>query len=190
MNLTSSGFPFGDIIQWVAPCQLPEPGQCQRQWLALPGSLTRHLRRHGTRFEVHVLGEAVLAPLAGEWPEPCAQLWVREVLLCLDNRPWVYARTLAPTALAQQQLLQLGKRPLGELLFTGDDFIAGDTEWAKAPENGHIRHLSNVLGQLSSQPIYGRRRHFHYHGQRLIVAEFFLPEAVKQPPLAMTATTA
>lgn len=182
MNLTSPGFPFGDIIQWSAEPPHSFSAQPLAAWLTADGSLTQRLRQCCQQFEVSLLGEVVATPLPGEWPGTEDKLWIREVLLCLDNRPLVYARTLAPSSLTQLQ--HRGQKPLGELLFTDNNFIPGHMEWGQAPITGKIQQLTATLGQTSANTIWGRRRYFHYRQQRLLVAEFFLPEAVSRlPPL-------
>ncbi|MCL1075630.1 chorismate--pyruvate lyase family protein [Shewanella dokdonensis] len=181
MNLTSPGFPFGDIIQWLAE----PPRSCLTPalttWLTADGSLTQRLRQCCQQFDVTLLGETISAPLPGEWPGTAERLWIREVLLCLDNLPLVYARTLAPPSLTQLQ--HRGQKPLGELLFTDKNFIPGHMEWGQAPTTGNIQQLANTLGQAATA-IWGRRRYFQHQQQQLLVAEFFLPEALNRlPPL-------
>ncbi|QUN05818.1 chorismate lyase [Shewanella yunxiaonensis] len=185
MNLTSSSFPFGDIIQWVVDHQVSFPVSPLKDWLIADGSLTQRLKQCCEQFEVQLLGERELTPLPGEWPDITQQLWIREALLCLDGRPWIFARTLAPLTLSQQQLQHLGNRPLGELLFSDSQCHAGMMEWGLAPATGNIQQLARALGQVEGvTEIWGRRRHFSYRQQPLVVAEFFLPEAVKRlPPL-------
>ena len=54
--------------------------------------------------------------------------WVREVLLCDGQRPWVFARSVASQAELQASdfdISQLGTRSLGDLLFSPQAFGRG-----------------------------------------------------------------
>ncbi|MCH1919653.1 chorismate lyase [Shewanella sp. A3A] len=180
MDLSSLTFPFGDDIRWFT-AQAPQilPAQPLKDWLFSEGSLTQKLKLCCDQFEVIVLGEQWIAADPREWHGPEQQLWLREVLLQLDGTPWVFARTLmSPQLLQQQQQLeQLGQRPLGELLFSDLNFIAGDIDICHIEAPSSIHTLAHALKQTASAPLWGRRRHFSYQQLPLIVAEVFLPAA-------------
>ncbi|GIU22369.1 chorismate--pyruvate lyase family protein [Shewanella colwelliana] len=180
MSVTSLSFPYGESIQWYSPEQIPQlPLQPLKNWLLACGSLTQKLKSHCNQFEVKVLGEDILPPLAGEFPQQ-QQAWVREVLLCLDGVPWIFARTLVPGTLLQKStanFLALGSRPLGELLFTSDQFIPGRIEVSQFTPCANLASLIDSVGQSKQSSLWGRRRYFAHHDQALIVCEIFLPAA-------------
>lgn len=180
MSVTRLSFPYGESIQWHSPDQIPQlPPTPFREWLLASGSLTQKLKSHCTQFEVKVLGEDMLSPFPGELPEQ-QPAWIREVLLCLDNIPWVFARTLVPGTMmdkAQDNFLNLGTRPLGELLFTSGDFTPGKIEVSQFTACNSLANLIDSLSQDSLQPLWGRRRYFSHQAQQLIVSEIFLPKA-------------
>ncbi|WP_246029034.1 chorismate--pyruvate lyase family protein [Parashewanella tropica] len=176
----SHSFPYGEPIPWSSESCLPDHSANLTSWLLASGSLTEKLKACCQKFDVKVLGEALLAPFEEEMPKQ-SKVWVREVLLCLDDIPWVFARTLIPQPLLQQTQVDfkgLGTKPLGQLLYSHHQFIPNDIEVAVSLPNGNISQLSHSLGQ-SCQQVWGRRRFFTYKDQQMTVSEFFLPHAVR-----------
>lgn len=109
------------------------------QWLLNAGSLTRRLRRAcGGCFRVQVLDQFWGLPLPSE--ARLLQLssgryaWIREVQLLCAEQPWVFARTVVPTATLQgrgRRLQRLGARPLGQVLFTAPGIRRGAVQIAR-----------------------------------------------------------
>ncbi|MDT3275014.1 chorismate lyase [Shewanella sp. SP2S2-4] len=180
MNVTSLSFPYGESIQWFcAESANKLPKSPLKEWLLATGSLTQKLKTCCTQFEVKVLGEGLHAPLDGEYPQQ-GSVWIREVLLCLDSIPWVFARTLIPEKLMaerQADFLGLGTRPLGELLFSQDHFVPGRIEVASFETCSRLAHLAESLDQSVEHELWGRRRYFHHGEHEMIVSEIFLPAA-------------
>lgn len=180
MSVTRLSFPYGESIQWYSPDQIPKlPTSPIKDWLLASGSLTQKLKSHCSQFEVRVLGEDILNPFDSELPSQ-SQAWIREVLLCLDGVPWVFARTLVPGAMlniVESNFLALGTRPLGELLFTSGEFTPGKIEIGEFTPCTNLAGLINSLDQPSTQALWGRRRYFSHQQQQLIVSEIFLPAA-------------
>ncbi|NRD71723.1 chorismate lyase [Shewanella sp. VB17] len=180
MSVTRLIFPYGEAIQWLSPDQTNQlPTSPLTDWLLSNGSLTQKLRSHCVEFEVKILAEDMLAPFNGECLT-ANQSWVREVLLCLDGIPWIFARTLIPISLFQQQqfnFVNLGTRPLGELLFSSDTFSLGKIEIAHFTPCHKLTQLLAPLEQTPTQELWGRRRYFCHHDEQLIVSEIFLPAA-------------
>ncbi|ARD24309.1 MULTISPECIES: chorismate lyase [Shewanella] len=182
MTVTSLSFPYGESIQWFSPENFHSmPKTALKEWLLATGSLTQKLKSCCQDFEVKVLGEHLTNPLAGECPNQ-SRVWVREVLLCLDGKPWVFARTLIPESLTEHQqhnFKRLGSRPLGELLFSSNDIVPGKIEVAEFESCSKLAQLATSLSQAVSEPLWGRRRYFTLADQQIIVSEIFLPAAVK-----------
>lgn len=108
----------------IAPASLPA---YWRDWLFDHGSLTARLSQLG-HFSVEIVREYYGRPTPLE--RRCLALshqgrvWVREVILHVDQHPLVYARTAIPltTLTGQERRLQyLGKRSLGSYLFRQPD---------------------------------------------------------------------
>lgn len=180
MVLSSLTFPFGENICWYSANGANElPQNALADWLLSRESLTQKLKQCCQQFEVIVLGEQWITANPLEWHGPEQKLWLREVLLQLDGTPWVFARTLmSPDLLKQQQQLeQLGQRPLGELLFSGELFTAGEIDICHITPPSAMSELASALKQTAPTPLWGRRRHFSCQQLPLIVAEVFLPAA-------------
>lgn len=103
---------------WAPPLTalMTETGSFTAALTARLGAISvRPLHQH---WQV-IRGEESL-PLALPSAQPC---FVREVLLCREQTPVIYARTVIPARSlngANRELTQLGGRALGALLFAGD----------------------------------------------------------------------
>jgi len=152
---------------WLAP------------WLADPGSLTARLQRHFQgRLEVHPLpprraplshGEGRLLGLARG-----RRVRLREVLLCVDGVPRVYARSLLPdTSLRGRMypLARLGRRPLGGWLFAQPDLLRDHMDLARVPLPAGLGPDCATAGQGHA---WARRSRFRLAGAPLLVTEAFL----------------
>lgn len=113
-------------IDWQKDLPLVAP--FYRSWLALDGSLTRALQRTGREFSVRVLDFSQRLATADEAPlfAPADNLlWCRQVLLCLDERPMIYAASLCAAQDAfWHPVLDRGGRSLGLTLFDEQHPIA------------------------------------------------------------------
>ena len=154
-------------------------------WLTAPGSLTARLRAHG-QVDVVVLfqGSRKL------WPIESQDLrqrhgHVREVVLQIDGRPAVWARSTTPHRALRgpwKALRGLGCRPLAELLFQRrhvcrEPLVAHHTK-------RHSLAMSHLLRQWARQqppdqplttPKWARSSVFWRSGQPLRVLEVFAP---------------
>lgn len=183
MSLTNDNFPYGETIQWFSPDKIEQlPPTTLKNWLLAQGSLTQKLQNRCTHFEVKVLGEGYNLSFSGEYPID-TPIWVREVLLYLDGIPWIFARSLIPNTLLQQtdtNFLNLGVRPLGELLFSSGQFTPGEIKLAYFTPGHKLATLIASLKQDSQQLLWSRKRSFHAGQEQLIVSETFLPYAQQQ----------
>ncbi|MFM9270285.1 chorismate--pyruvate lyase family protein [Halomonas elongata] len=140
------------------------------EWLASRDSLTERLVEAGRprRFRVRLLDqrhgypsrdEALALGLAKH-----RLTWVREVALCLDDRPWVMARSVAPLSPshAQHRLERLGERSMGSWLFRQPDLERGPIEICASP--GPFREAEGP---------WGRRSVLQHARFTVLVQEFF-----------------
>ena len=101
---------------------------------------------------------------------------VRQVLLCCDDKPLVYARTVIPASTiqgAQRRFANMGNRPLGAMLFADRTMRREPVVVAKLPEgliNDHVQ---------TDESVWGRRSVFRVSGKPMLVSEYFLPELLK-----------
>ncbi len=152
---------------WLAP------------WLGDAGSLTARLQqRFGGRLEVRPLTQRRV-PLSLDEGRLLdlrrgRQVRLREVLLCVDGLPRVYARSLLPDESLRGRmypLARLGQRPLGAWLFSQPDLLRDHMGLARVP-------LPVVLGPecASAGPghAWARRSRFRVAGRPILVTEAFL----------------
>ncbi|MFH7041738.1 chorismate lyase [Paucibacter sp. JuS9] len=167
-----------------------------RDWLRAPGSLSRRLARLGQQgFEVQVLSQRI-APLrqlerrALGLPRRGLTL-VREVILRVDGRPLIWARSaLHQVALAGpwRALKGLGRRPLADLLYHDKRVRRSELQPRRLSRSGHTRRhmqrqwLVATGTQASSQMLWSRNSVFSRCGAELRVMELFAPELEGQRP--------
>lgn len=159
-----------------------------RRWLKAPGSLTARLRALGA---VHV--EVMSQGTRRLWPAERRLLGqpsghVREVILCLDGQPVVWARSITSRQALKgpwKALKGLGSRPLAELLFSHARVRRGRLArhpWRHGgPEQARARRDWQRVGRrlpaaLPGQaPGWARQSVFWHHGMPLRVMESFAP---------------
>lgn len=155
-----------------------------QDWLIDRNSLTRRLRaKAGSSFAVRVLTQQWRKPLLSEADSlgiPFDRLvFVRQVLLLVDSKPCVFARTVIPSYVARGRLrglTQLGARPLGEVLFSTPGMRRGAIEiTCLTPAHEIYAQAARDTAVASGQPIWGRRSVFYLYNCPLLVNEFFLP---------------
>jgi chorismate--pyruvate lyase len=165
-----------------------------RAWLQAEGSLTARLRRLGS-VQVQVQQQHAMAL----WPQEQADLhlrsgYVREVVLLLDGRPAVWARSA--TALTSIQgpwraMQGLGTRPLAELLFAKRPVQRAPLQVHQLPMSGRMQsHVRRQWLQLEHAaepadiPQWARSSVFWHKGHALRVMEAFSPwVCLVRPPL-------
>ncbi|QIB65572.1 chorismate--pyruvate lyase family protein [Kineobactrum salinum] len=149
-----------------------------RRWLLDDGSLTARLiaLQQGV-FSVRRLYQGWQLPLPSErqlLELPLRQrVLVREVLLQLDGRPVVFARSLFPVSSLSGSLGHLRKlhnRSLGAILFRHPQMQRSPFELARVA--GNSAYLAPAVRQRDSA--WGRRSCFDIGGKRLLVSEVFL----------------
>jgi chorismate--pyruvate lyase len=149
-------------------------------WLNHKESLTARLKQHCAHFQVELLFED-----AGQADEHEASLlalnltdnfWTREVYLFGDGQPWVYARSLMPSDHSGEQLKQikqLKQKPLGEMLFSGNNLTIESRFIAEFP----LTNTLNPNNRADISSLWGRRTLFRVNRFPLIISEIFLPDA-------------
>lgn len=152
-------------------------------WLADQGSLTRSITaacRGGFAVDLVSQGHAAALPsesaLLGAGP-PQAML-VREVRLRCDRTTWVYARTLIPLRSlrgAARGLTKLGRRPLGEVLFSDPTTRRRKIEVARIQPRHRLYDAATAHLDPAPKTLWGRRTLFDYGGCPILINELFLP---------------
>ncbi|WP_340148113.1 chorismate--pyruvate lyase family protein [Vreelandella andesensis] len=162
---------------WL-PVAAARPGMSASwwQWVASTDSLTTRLTVAGgaKAFRVHLLRQTIGLPRRDEalalGIEPRRYAWLREVALCLDDTPWVVARSVAPLSQLQGKGLEgLGERSLGSWLFRQPDLVRGPLYATRHQPRFVAEQCASLLGS-----VWGRRSVFQHSGLSLLVQEYFL----------------
>lgn len=167
-----------------------------RAWLRAPGSLSRRLAQLGERFEVQLLSQRIAPLRARELaalgaPRHGCTL-VREVILRVDGRPLVWARSsLHASALAGpwRALKGLGPRPLADLLYSDRRVRRSELQPVRLSRYGHTRRqmekqwLAATGAPPSTQMLWSRNSVFSRCGAQLRVMELFAPELAAYIPV-------
>jgi chorismate--pyruvate lyase len=155
-------------------------------WLRDHGSLTRRIQLCCEHFEVRPSHNGLARIACDE----AARLgfpfntyaFSREVLLCADSTPVVFAHsTCARTHLrgVWKSMLGLGNRSLGTLLFS-HPLVKRHPLHFKALQPHHSLYESATVALDDPPPrLWARRSLFTLHGAPLLVTEVFLPEILK-----------
>lgn len=115
-----------------------------------------------------------LRRLGAEEQEASKDWQVREVMLFGDGKPWVYARSVLPNALCQSDLVNLGNKPLGQIIFNDSRFIRSPFDVCELEDVESFVHKLNIQSKAT---LWGRRSTFQYLHFNMMVAEIFLPDA-------------
>jgi chorismate--pyruvate lyase len=144
--------------------------QIWQDWLSDAGSLTQLIaNKTQSTVSVEVLNDHNQNLLKDEallFDKPLNRCRIREVYLCVNEVPVVFARSILPTSSStgiNRDVLQLGSKPLGEVLF----------KKGKAPIL--LRQITEVPGLG-----WGRRSLYQLRGHPILITEFFMHELLGQ----------
>lgn len=105
------------------------------------------------------------------------QVLVREVLLCVDDVPWVYGRTVIPIASFSgplRHLRHLDNRSLGTQLFRYPGLRRDPFQLARIIPHYHLPEAARQHCPDQAW-LWGRRSRFILGERSLLVSEVFLP---------------
>ena len=127
-------------------------------WIRDDQSLTQKLKKRYSDFRVEVHKQEELEIYNHEINQLGneEQFIVREVFLCGDNNPVVFARSVIPKNTKTESIMKIGNKPLGEILFTDPNIFREPIEIT------------------FHNDIWGRRSIFVMNNSRILVSEFFL----------------
>ncbi|ODN44093.1 chorismate--pyruvate lyase family protein [Piscirickettsia litoralis] len=166
-------------IVWQRDATVIGASDHRQQWLEKPYCLTSAIKRATHEFSVRVLAESS-KPLQTVYQSDDIvyqqdHAWEREVYLCGDNTPWVYASVVFSLAKPPEVLETLGNRPLGETLFfhpDGRDVARSVMEYACIDQAQDVYLPAfNVSNQ---DKLYARRSVFSPSWGQVLVVEVFL----------------
>jgi chorismate--pyruvate lyase len=170
-------FPVGLDVNWQTISTHVPLNTSLQDWLVDTGSLTERIQGLCKQFTVTVLGQgfstlhdnerSYLTNQAGDYQ-------VREVLLLADNTPWVFARSIIPSALLEKEWRSLGSAPLGKQLFNDQRFKRGEFQIATLDSHSFAECFSH---NAPSHLLFARRSLFCLGQYSVLVAEVFLPDS-------------
>ncbi|MGZ8252012.1 MAG: chorismate--pyruvate lyase family protein [Methylophilaceae bacterium] len=153
-----------------------------RSWLIDKGSLTKRLQLRTSDF-------AVTPTKLENAKPPCDEAWLlymhskqtallREVHLCCEKRPVVFAHSVLPYKSLRgswQGLSRLGNRSLGTTLFADARVMRTPLEYRKLAK--HHALYRRAVADLESAPsaLWARRSVFRLRHAVILVTEVFLP---------------
>ncbi|MEM9101432.1 MAG: chorismate lyase [Pseudomonadota bacterium] len=149
----------------------------QKNWLLDSSSLTRRLHEKSqTGMSVEILIQHWAAPFLSESKllkiSPEEHVYVREVILKGNGKPWVFARSVIPVETYHQVVDKLDTRPLGSLLFSDPTLKRSAIEIAKIKSKRH--GLPALFSEGNTK--LARRSMFTFSGKPIIVSEVFLDD--------------
>lgn len=177
MKIRTNPFPFRSV--W-----LPKPpgSGAFRHWLVDDGSLTQRLRAKCGQFSVEGVRQRWASPLPDEAlllrMRPHERALLREVSLCCDGMPVVFAHSVLPRDSlrgAWHNLGRLGAKPLGAALFANPDVVRTPLAFRKLLPR-HALYV-RAVASLAERPacLWARRSVFMLHNSPILVTEVFLP---------------
>lgn len=157
-----------------------------RCWLQASGSLSARLAFTGDVFSVQVLSQG-RQPLSADEAQGLGLRamrvgYAREVLLCVDGKPMVFARsvtTFLDSVGPWRSVRGLGSRPLADVLFNRIGISRQPLEFKILHRQGMVQrkvvqHWQKATGiSQKSRALPARRSVFTRHGAALLVMEVF-----------------
>ncbi|SMN11201.1 Chorismate--pyruvate lyase [uncultured Candidatus Thioglobus sp.] len=129
-----------------------------KSWLTDGQSLTYKLKQMFDDFSVNLLSQVQSLPYENESKliAISGECVIREVELLGNQQAVVFARSIIPITNDTKDLLSIGSKPLGEVLFNNPDIKRGAMQITRAGN------------------IWGRRSTFEIGTTKVLVCEFFL----------------
>ena len=145
-------------LTWIDLSDASNVPEAVLVWLDDDQSLTAKLKQKFNDFTVNVLSQTQINPHANENDilNFSGQSVIREVELLGNQQVMVFARSVIPVTDDTVDLLAIGSKPLGEILFNNADVHRDQLQ---------ITHTGSI---------WGRRSVFTIGTTKLLVSEFFL----------------
>lgn len=178
--MAHSLLPIGSLTRWNLKNKATLCTTQIQSWLYDDKSLTVKLEAFPNKFSVKVKQQVKMKPnkqLSGYFNH-VQKILVREVLLCLDKIPVIYAQTEIPVSTltnAQTELSHIGNNSLGKILFRDPSMIRGEIEVTSFSTNSVLHNFCQTIDQNTDKTLWARRSLFYINKKPLLVSELFLP---------------
>lgn len=147
-------------------------------------SLTQKLKGISKYFQVKLLQENWALPdskIATEFGIALSEkIFKRSVALCEGDQVWILANTFIPqkTIEAEPELIHLGNRSLGSILFSHPNMRRSEISLDENPDWGNWETLSKSFSNVNLTQARVRSSLFYLNDQPLLVQECFLKSAL------------
>lgn len=174
--------PLRSHLAWT---RKPINSGAYRHWLLHVGSLTRRLQSVSRGFEVrpgrHLYARPQLDE-AGLLGLPRRQrVLLREVYLCCDDVPVVFAHSVLPRRSLRgewQRLGRLGNQPLGTALFMNPGVTRMPLEFKRLSRQHALYRRAVRTLDIRPPALWARRSVFRLKHSAIMVTEVFLPQVL------------
>lgn len=171
-------------IAWLSLAEAKQQLSPERYvHLADNGSLTRRVRKACSgHFDVKLIDHKTVEPSRQERAlldmPGTTQALCREVFLCCDQQPLIFARTiiglLEKNRLLTERITLLGEQSLGSVLFRDPLAIKRQMHLVCLPLSHAFFKTAKLAGLQSDRSVWLRRSLYDYEGCDLIVYEAFM----------------
>lgn len=172
--------PIGSLTQWNLKTQTTICPTKIQDWLYDQNSLTLKLESFPKKFSVQIKQQVKMKPnkqLSGYFNH-VQNILVREVLLCLDKIPVIFAQTEIPFSTltnTQANLSDIGNNSLGKILFQDPTMRRGKIEVTSFSTDSVLHDFCQAIDQNTNKTLWARRSLFYINKKPLLVSELFLP---------------
>ncbi|MBM5573442.1 MULTISPECIES: chorismate lyase [Deefgea] len=160
-----------------------------RPWLSERGSLTQRLIAHFPQLTVRVLQQGFRRPHPDETQilqlPSASHVATREVLLCSQERPLVFAHSITCRQHLQagfHLFERSGSRPLGALLFADPCIRRSTLAWCKLSPRHPLWQKAQAAVGGQAATLWARRSVFYSGAAQLLVTEVFLSDFLLPSP--------
>lgn len=149
-------------------------------WMLESNSLTYRIKNSfQLPFNVQLQGQGLAKPFLNDAKllnqQHQCYAFVREVVLRVGHQPIVFARTTLPRQVVKdlQELTHLGRRSLGEVIFSYPNLSRVRLDFAKIQRTQLNNSTKKLIGDVSY--IWARRNTYKINQCEFLVSEFFTP---------------
>lgn len=159
-----------------------------RAHLIDPGSTTAYFKQIAQSLQVTVCYQGITTKIDPDLKhymhvDDNDALFLRQVLICGDQQPFMFAHCLMTTSMYQQHqswLDNLGDRPIGEVLFKRPELQRSTIDIAHLAEGSSYHQSINQIMSIAPSSLWIRRSKLFDATLCIGLTEVFLPRLLQQ----------
>lgn len=157
-----------------------------RLWLQQEGSTTKRLNQiYGPQAQNIKITQSQWGILMDDEIilfEPSKRYWIREVVLYINHKPWMWARSCFPEQTLASFDTNLGsfKDSLGYLLFSDPSLQRSAFSYTSITKAHPFYQAAIQYTETKHPCLWGRRSMLHFRQKPLLLTEVFLPDNLPQ----------